>query len=161
MAARNFDSPAYMPLKFAGQDIKIYGGPYYDRPAHMFGIKLAKEINLPCNIDLPILDFSIPKPKETKIALMECIKALRQGKEVYVGCMGGRGRTGLYMALLAKAAGVKNPIEYVRSTYTHHAVETPEQEKFVNNFNVFWLRWAYRLSTLRTSAPVVAPFKAF
>lgn len=138
-----------MPLRFGGGLIHIYGGPYRQRPQGMCGVKLAAEINAPCEIDLPIHDFSIPSEREAKRAILKTIAALAKGDTIYVGCMGGIGRTGLFLALLAKSAGVKDPVEYVRATYYSHAVETPEQKKFVENFSTFWCRFAYSAGSLQ------------
>lgn len=157
----SFQTPAYMPLILGGKAIKVYGGPYFNKPDDMFGVKLAKEIDLPCEINLPIEDFSVPNKAETKKALSKALHALRAGEDIYVGCMGGKGRTGLFMALLAKMAGVKNPIQYVRASYNSHAVETPEQEAFVKNLNVFWLRAMYHLSSVEPATPKPTSFKPF
>jgi protein-tyrosine phosphatase len=74
------------------------------------------------------------------------------GKDVYIGCQGGWGRTGLFLALLAKTCGVENPIMYVRQNYARTAVETPAQEKYVRDFDVtptriwlFWYAWTGRI----------------
>ena len=81
------------------------------------------------------------------IAIQEAL----DGKEVYVGCMGGWGRTGLFLALLAKVCGEETPILYVRTHYTPRAVETREQQEYVDNFDVgalrrwlFWTTWTRR-----------------
>lgn len=141
--------PLFMPLPFGGGSVRVYGGPYYYRPLSMTGVKLAQEINLPCDINLPIADYSIPRPDLARRALLASIDALERGESLYVGCMGGKGRTGLFMALLAKAAGVEHPIEHVRSTYFEHAVETLEQERFVKAFDVAQARQAYEDASAR------------
>lgn len=133
-----------MPVRFGGKTVEIFGGPYFDRPAEMFGIKLAAEINSPCDIDLPIRDYSVPSIRQTKQACLQCIKAMGRGEQIYAGCWGGKGRTGLFLAIMAKVAGVQDPVAYVRSSFNVHAVETEEQQQFVENFPIFWLRWAYR-----------------
>ena len=43
--------------------------------------------------------------------------------------MGGWGRTGLFLALLAKVCGVENPVTYVRENYSPRAVETTDQHR--------------------------------
>ena len=53
-----------------------------------------------------------------------------------VGCMGGIGRTGLMLALLAKSFGEEDPVRYVRATYYSHAVETAAQKQFIAEFKV-------------------------
>jgi protein-tyrosine phosphatase len=68
--------------------------------------------------------------------LEKAVQAITLGYPLYVGCMGGKGRTGLFLAVLAKAWGIKNPVEYVRANYYPHAVETKEQYAYVTNFKV-------------------------
>ena len=148
----------FMPINFGENMVRVYGGPYFDRPADMVGIKLALEIDLPCDISLPIRDYSIPNERDAKRALLSCMKAIAAGRDVYVGCWGGKGRTGLFMAILAKAAGVADPVSYVRATYNPHAIETAEQADFVKKFPVFWLRWSYRaLAFTKKTNPKLAP----
>ena len=144
----------FMPIEFGNKVINIYGGPYFDRPHNMVGVKLAEEINLPCDIDLPIVDYSIPDVKQAQKALLATIKAISSGKEVYVGCWGGKGRTGLFMAILAKAAGISDPIGHVRSNYNPHAVETEEQITFVKNFPTLTLSCAFKALSFKEKALV-------
>lgn len=124
-----------LPLR-KNKHFTVFGGPYADRPVSMYGLKLAKEIDLPCDIDLPIIDFSVPKKAAMDAALAAAVDQITQGLPLYVGCMAGRGRTGLFLAVLAKAFGVKSPVPYVRRKYFEHAVESPEQYKFVTRYRV-------------------------
>lgn len=149
--------PLFMPLPFGGGLARVYGGPYYHRPLSMTGVKLAQEINLPCDINLPIADYSIPREDQARRALLASISAMERGESLYVGCMGGKGRTGLFMALLAKAAGEAHPIEHVRSTYFEHAVETREQERFVHAFDVSEARKAYQEASQRVLSARALP----
>ena len=97
----------------------------------------------------------MPNPNQRQLVedtLFQALKAAIDGKQVYVGCMGGVGRTGLFMALLAKAANVKNPVSWVRATYDSHAVETKEQKAYVEAYDVaplqrrlFWYAWTSRV----------------
>jgi hypothetical protein len=103
----------------------------------MAGVKLAKEISAPCFVDLPIQDFGVPQVKDTIRAVEEALVLIAVCRRpVYAGCMGGIGRTGLFLALLAKAFGVTKPVEYVRQNYYSHAVETKEQFDFVASFPI-------------------------
>jgi hypothetical protein len=132
-----------MPLMFGGQVVEVYGGPYFDRPSNMVGVKLAREISEPCDIDLPILDYSVPDPQQASKALQACFERMQKGESLYVGCWGGKGRTGLFMALMAKASGHPDPIGHARATYNPHAVETQEQADFVRDFPIRLLSKAY------------------
>jgi hypothetical protein len=109
------------------------------------GVKMAQEIKFrprvpgidyPVEISIPTEDYKTPDPKQLKAGLKQAVKQILNGRPVYVGCMGGRGRTGLFMAVLAKAFGVANPVEYVRANYYHHAVETKPQYQFVTDFKI-------------------------
>lgn len=131
----------------AGGTLHLHGGPYDRKPYGVPGIKLepaSKDRDSAMIVDFPIPDFSTPTEHELNDALIEIIRYLKKGAVVmYVGCLGGRGRTGLVMAclvrLLQEAKGLRpdlNPIEVVREIYNSHAVETPEQERFVLNVDL-------------------------
>jgi hypothetical protein len=54
------------------------------------------------------------------------------------------------MAVLCKAFGIKNPVEYVRANYYSHAVETPEQYEFVQSFAVLpKVRWMIKWARIK------------
>lgn len=141
MMYRPFAMEALKPLgmltvSLFGEDITVVGGPYRARPANMYGVKMAAEINLPCDMDIPTEDFSTPDHDELLGGVMVTLfQHFVYGKPIYVGCMAGRGRTGLFMATLAHLCGENDPVGYVRANYYEHAVETKEQERFVRQFN--------------------------
>lgn len=142
--------PLHMPLRLApGKTVKIFGGPYMDRPTGTFGVKMAVEINRPCDVNIPTRDFHVPQVKDVDAGLLQVLKAIRAGKNVYIGCMGGIGRTGLMMAVLAKAFGEPDPVKYVRATYKRHAVETIDQQNYIAKYKIGahakWLVWTIRL----------------
>jgi hypothetical protein len=114
----------------------VTGGPFFDCPKTMVGVKMAKEIRQTCAVDIPTEDFKTPDRKVLTSGLDKALNLLLDGEPLYVGCMGGKGRTGLFMAVLAKAFGVKNPVEYVRKHYYAHAVETKDQYAFVERFPI-------------------------
>jgi hypothetical protein len=126
-----------MQVPFGFVSREIYAGPYRDKPKGLFGVKLAQEIPAPCDISVPIRDFGVPTDSaKLREALREVMKRLARREDVYVGCMGGKGRTGLFLALLIKALGKPDPIRYVRVNYDPHAVETKEQERYVEQFDI-------------------------
>ena len=153
---------AHLPLKFgfnaAYYALKVHGGPFDKRPKGLsqFNVCVRAERVPPDAIHahLPIVDFEVPGPEQRQLVedtLFKALKAAIDGKHVYVGCMGGVGRTGLFMALLAKAANISNPVSFVRATYDSHAVETKDQRKYVETFDVkplqrrlFFYAWAAR-----------------
>ena len=94
-----------LPLYF-GRYHTVFGGPYLDRPTGMVGVKLAREITAPHMVSVPIKDFSVPLQKDLDFGLGLAVANILDGDPVYAGCMGGKGRTGLFLAVLAKAFGV-------------------------------------------------------
>lgn len=55
-----------------------------------------------------------------------------QKRNVYVGCVGGHGRTGTVLAIFAGLLGVtKDPISFIRKSYCINAVETFSQVKYI------------------------------
>ena len=73
----------------------VFGGPFSERPDSMVGVKVAREIQQVCDIDVPIIDFQVPTDMTAfEYGLRLTVDAILQGKPVYVGCMGGRGRIG-------------------------------------------------------------------
>jgi Polymorphic toxin system, DSP-PTPase phosphatase len=157
--------PIQTGFKAAYQSFSVMGGPYDKFPGrnHAFGVCVRAE-RAPTgryNVHLPIHDFSVPSPNqqdEVELALRETLEALLDGKPVYVGCMGGWGRTGLFLALLAKVCGVEHPVTYVRDNYSPRAVETTDQHSYVMEFEVsglqrwlFWQAWKKKLLGLLPS----------
>jgi hypothetical protein len=111
----------------------------------MFGICLLERFPADCSVQssawLPVLDLSAPtapKAEVERILLLALEKAL--DGPVYVGCAGGWGRTGMFLALMAKAWGIENPVAYVRQVYCSQAIDTTPQLKYVDDFDVRWVR---------------------
>lgn len=113
----------------------VTGGPSHEAKDYdMVFVKMAKELRIPCDISIPTRDFDVPALEDLNKGLAEAVDAVLAGKALYVGCMAGRGRTGLFLAVLARAFGVENPVEYVRKNYYPHAVETESQYHFVMTY---------------------------
>lgn len=60
----------------------------------------------------------------------------RSGERVEVGCIGGSGRTGTVVACMAILAGVPptSAVAWTRDAYKRSAIETKEQEQFVESY---------------------------
>lgn len=135
-----------LPVFLPNLDVLVYGGPYTVvtevLPVDLHYVNMAKELgHLTSDSFVPTQDFSTPDPKDLRRALMQSIARAYQGTDIAVGCMGGIGRTGLFMAAMVKIsveAGftTENPIQYVRNNYNSHAVETHQQEKYIRDLNV-------------------------
>ena len=79
-------------------------------------------------------------PKDAEVARQQIIDAFIRacnGERVEIGCIGGHGRTGTLLACMVVLAGYEPTaaIDYVRSQYCHHAVETQGQEEWVKWFH--------------------------
>jgi hypothetical protein len=119
-----------------GRTVRIHGGPIVRAGGltmHRLNLR-AEAPDLVAESFLPIKDYSVPDPVPAYRALERFLNQAIEDGEVFVGCAGGIGRTGLIMALCAKAAGDPNPIKTVRAQYKSHAVETMEQNGFVSGF---------------------------
>jgi protein-tyrosine phosphatase len=82
---------------------------------------------------LPIPDFSVPTKDDLEQAVRHTIAYAQAGHHIVIHCSAGIGRTGLFMAYLAKrrlGLSGAEAIQWVRR-YIPHAVETPEQQQLV------------------------------
>lgn len=133
----------------------VYGGPYMSFPSELpnfVGVKMAAEIDRPCTVSVPTQDFSTPDVTQFKLGLLQALMLMRSGRQVYVGCMGGIGRTGLFLGGLAKVMSeyrrknkrrplekkfkVKGLVQYVRDQYLGHAIETSGQQEYLRLLDV-------------------------
>lgn len=135
-------------VKMGDWESMIYGGPYSNfdpQERRLFGVKMAVEIEHPHDLSIPTRDYSIPSVEILIDGLKEVFRQIRLGKDIYVGCMGGVGRTGLFMGCLLKCVDrfyemddvpVEVIISRVRTWYNPHAIETKEQGKFIEQLDV-------------------------
>jgi protein-tyrosine phosphatase len=82
---------------------------------------------------LPIPDFGVPTLTDLELAVQRTIVYAQAGQHIVIHCSAGIGRTGLFMALLAKrvlGGSGEEALQWVRH-YIPHAVETPEQQRLV------------------------------
>ena len=82
---------------------------------------------------LPIPDFRVPTRDDLEQAVQQTIAYAQAGHHVVIHCSAGIGRTGLFMAYLAKRClGLSGTeaLQWVRR-FIPRAVETPEQQWLV------------------------------
>ena len=87
-------------------------------------------------IDWP--DFELPVDRVGACAeIRSAFHRAQAGQRVEVGCVGGSGRTGTVLACMAILAGVPagSAVNWLRQAYKRSAVETREQERFVEGFD--------------------------
>lgn len=137
-----------IPLRIGNLiNTRVYGGPYHDVPIGFFGIKMAEEITHPHMVDIPTRDFGVPKVSDLRAGIIKTFMAIINEEIIYVGCMGGIGRTGIFLAALAKvqieyrklkhrAGRGEDPVLYVRHYFLPHAVETQQQMEYIERFDV-------------------------
>ncbi|PWS38308.1 protein phosphatase [Falsiroseomonas bella] len=123
----------------AGRAVTITGGPFDAIPEGAFGVCLeaASEKAWLADIALPTPDFGLPDPAALRAAVAAALAQLEAEPErpLHVGCRAGIGRTGLFLACLARAAGVEgDPLDYVRRHYLPHAAETEAQQAMARGF---------------------------
>ncbi|UYD21540.1 thymidylate synthase [Vibrio phage 29Fa.3] len=125
----------------------VYGGSFKSGVATKTDIRvcLAPEVGLEYRRDIsfPIEDFSAPRAQDLNQFLDRLIDDIARRQEtkihpvsVYIGCLGGIGRTGLVIAaLLIKLQGLSatEAIDLVRRTIHPFAVETYTQVRCLNS----------------------------
>ena len=82
-------------------------------------------------------DFGLPEdPGETSKLIREAYGRARRGQRVEVGRNAGHGRTGTIISCIAILAGVapRKAVAWTRRHYCEKAVETPQQEQWVEAF---------------------------
>jgi protein-tyrosine phosphatase len=128
-----------LPLTVAGRAVTITGGPFDAIPEGAYGVclEVASEKAWLADIAIPTPDFGLPDPAALRAAVAAALAQLEAEPErpLHVGCRAGVGRTGLFLACLARAAGVEgDALDYVRRHYLPHAAETPEQQAMARSF---------------------------
>jgi hypothetical protein len=117
-----------------GKTRYLYGGSFFAAPvrADVFAINLMAEHELPCDLWVPVADFSVPDSPELFKAAFDRI--LTRTDHTFAGCMGGIGRTGLFVGCFLRYLGHPDPLPLLRATLHPHAVETVDQKAFLDAF---------------------------
>lgn len=170
-----------IPIKMGQLHGMVFGGrfrEYEPGTRRLVGIKMAEEIDHPHDFSVDTEDFSVPDEAQMQRGVTFALGQLAEGNDVYVGCMGGIGRTGLFMGCIAKVMqdfeektgdhpgiciGVDpatyDPVLFVRRHYIRHAIETDEQQAFVRGFDTAPVLEAYSLLMLSRQGPLPEPVR--
>lgn len=84
-------------------------------------------------LHLPIPDFNVPSKEDLEEAIKKTVEHAQVGKNILIHCHAGLGRTGLFVAYLAKRVlglSSEEAIHWTRK-YIPHALETDEQSQMV------------------------------
>ncbi len=120
----------------------VASDPYARKQPADFGMYFDRAWSPPWpheHIDWP--DFGVPANSPLFVASCRALLArARDGEAVEIGCLGGHGRTGTALAVLALLADPtldrNSAVEWVRSNYCDRAVETEAQATFVHTLNI-------------------------
>lgn len=144
-----------IPIFLPGDSVAwVAAGPTRELPPDRQLIRCAAEIPMAQEriaFDVSTKDFTPFSDAVLRETVPDILDALRSGQHLYVGCMGGTGRTGTLLALLAAQHPGMSGMEailYIRAIYRAGAVETREQEDQV-------MRLAGKL-TAKPTAPAPA-----
>src|SRR4030042_992194 len=84
-------------------------------------------------IHLPIPAFDVPSKEDLDEAIKKTVEHAQAGQNIVIHCHAGLGRTGIFVAYLAKQVlglSSEGAIDWTRK-YIPHALETYEQIKFI------------------------------
>ena len=125
-------------LRLLGQDRQIIGGPFdsWDGTGISLCLDPTASKRGPATIILDIADFTAPTDAQlhATVATLLAVLRARPAEPVYIGCKAGYGRTGTFIAALAKLAGHPDPVAWTRRHYHPGAVETTAQEDAIAAF---------------------------
>ena len=130
-----------VPIPLAGGATGwIHAGATRDIPPGYELIRCAQEI--PVDEDRVAYDVSAPdfQPlnRDVFTVIHSILDDLRVGRRLYVGCMGGTGRTGTLLSLLVAthpAFTADRAIGYIRQVYRPHAVEKDTQAEQIRQWH--------------------------
>lgn len=125
-------------LTIGPDGLKIQGGSCYS-PQGQYDVEImlcagAKTPNvmLPWGtqfVRFPIVDQNVPDDRGTFDKLIDwTVEQMKAGKSVHVGCIGGHGRTGLFLSVLVnRITGQTDSTAWLRKHYCQKAVESKKQ----------------------------------
>ena len=134
-------------LRLLGADRRIIGGPFDHFVPPAIGVCLERHSRLAhlADVLIDVPDFAPPTRAQLHDGLLQTLRLLRDAPDlpVYVGCAAGLGRTGTFIAALARLAGVEGAVAWTRAHYDARAVETAAQAEAVAALDVAAVWAAY------------------
>lgn len=134
-------------LRLLGAQRRIMGGPFNAFVPPAIGVCLEMHSRLAhlADVKIAVPDFTAPTQAQLHQGLLEVLRLMEAapGLPVYVGCAAGLGRTGTFIAALARLAGIEDAVAWTRTQYDRRAVETPAQEQAVAALDVAAVWAAY------------------
>lgn len=129
----------HSPIYLMGE---IHGGSVYS-PTHnmhhyfLLESKVAYK-KAPYITFFPIKNRGVPNTKIFINHLDKALGLLYEGKKIWIGCLGGHGRTGLFITCLYYAlTSDRNSLYIVRDLYCSRAVESYAQYVFLEEFGIY------------------------
>ncbi len=138
-------------LHLLGAERRVAGGPFNAFVPPAIGVCLEVHSRLAnlADVLIEVPDFTAPTQAQLVDGLVRTLVLMRAAPQlpVYVGCAAGLGRTGTFIAALARLAGIADPVAWVRANYDRRAVETAAQEAAVAALDVDAVWNAYAAQT--------------
>lgn len=100
-------------------------------------LSVARRYNAGPRLSFPIPDYGVPQVglDVWETLANDIATLMEQGTNVYIGCTGGHGRTGLAVSIIAgllrSDITLDDPVTWLREVYCDNAVETSEQIQYV------------------------------
>ena len=134
-------------LRLLGADRRIIGGSFNDfaPPAISVCLEARSRLANLADVLIEVTDFTAPSQSQLRDGLVRTLVLMRDAPDlpVYVGCAAGLGRTGTFLAALARLAGIDDGVAWTRANYDPRAVETAEQAAAVAALDVSGVWAAY------------------
>lgn len=82
----------------------------------------------------PVEDYGVLDQNHMEYLVNKIIKDIKDGKKVWLFCLGGHGRTGYVSACILGKMGIEDPIAYLWNHYCINAIESSKQIREIIDF---------------------------
>lgn len=122
-------------------DGTIYGGSIFNlQKAHYYFILAPMHMyQMPLNAHYyPIKNYDVPHHSNFIDVINQACTYIQEGHTIFVGCLSGHGRTGLFLTLLYyHLTQDKNGLYVIRERYCKKAVESVRQLNYLKEHGLF------------------------